>query len=66
MGVGPGNVPQTARHRVFCRGSDVALRGLITIGGTFLINAPDRHPTVTRAGESYAVRVPVLVGSPWR
>jgi uncharacterized BrkB/YihY/UPF0761 family membrane protein len=38
-----------------------SLAGLITIGGTFLVNAPIAT-FVTRPGESYAIRIPVLAG----
>jgi uncharacterized BrkB/YihY/UPF0761 family membrane protein len=52
-------VPQFARTGFLSR-LGRSLAGLITIGWTFLVNAPIAT-YVTRPGESYAIRVPVLV-----
>ncbi len=53
-------VPQFARTGFLPR-LGRSLAGLATIGGAFLINALVAT-YVTRAGESYAVRIPALVG----
>ncbi|HEX4432443.1 MAG TPA: YhjD/YihY/BrkB family envelope integrity protein [Frankiaceae bacterium] len=53
------DVPQFARTGFLPR-LGRSLAGLFTIGGTFLINAPIAT-YVTRAGESYVIRIPVLV-----
>lgn len=54
------NVPQLARTGFLPRlGRSFA--GLLTIGVTFLLNA-SITTYITRSGESFAVRVPVLVG----
>jgi uncharacterized BrkB/YihY/UPF0761 family membrane protein len=54
------DVPQLARTGFLPR-LGRSLAGLAVIGGTFLINAA-LGAYVTRSGESYAIRVPTLVG----